>query len=82
MIVERQLPQYVMYNLELQKISNKAGCYHCCKTFLASEVIRYTDKGKTALCPLCDIDAVIFDCTGFNLIEENLQKARKFWFDK
>lgn len=82
MIVERQLPLFVMNNRELQKMSTNAGCYHCCKTFLASEVKSYTDQEKTALCPFCDIDAVIFDCIGFNLTEANLTKANKYWFAK
>ena len=80
MIVERQLPLFTMKNKNLQGISKNAGCYHCCKIFASVDVKNYTDNGETALCPLCNIDAVIFDCTGFNLNETNLEKAKNYWF--
>lgn len=80
MIVERQLPLFSMRNKNLQSISNNAGCYYCCKIFESKSVINYTDEGETALCPHCGIDAVIFDCTNFQMNVENLQKAKKYWF--
>jgi hypothetical protein len=35
------------------------SCYQCIRTFPAEEIHAWTDKGETALCPFCDIDAVI-----------------------
>jgi hypothetical protein len=35
------------------------GCFHCQGIFSPSDVSEWTDRGQTALCPLCGIDAVI-----------------------
>ncbi len=67
-------------NKYLQNLAKNAGCYHCCKTFNATEVVNFTDEGQTALCPQCSVDAVVFDSAGFQISEENLQNAKKYWF--
>lgn len=41
--------------------SNRCGCYHCMTIFKAPKVTEWVDDGNTALCPNCDIDAVIPD---------------------
>ena len=49
-------------NLDAVKNAPYAGCFYCEKIFPSSEVVGYTqedDGSKTALCPYCDIDAVI-----------------------
>lgn len=80
--MERQLPSFVFKNKSLLSISRNAGCYHCCKIFKADEVKEFTDEGETALCPICKVDAIIFDCIGYELTESNLQKSYKYWFAK
>lgn len=35
------------------------GCYCCLRVFLPSQIKRWTDNGETALCPYCEIDAVL-----------------------
>lgn len=80
MIGYRQLPHFSMKNKALLEISSNAGCYSCCKTFPASEVKEYTDKGETALCPYCSVDTVVGDSSGYILSEENLKVAQKYWF--
>jgi hypothetical protein len=35
------------------------SCYFCLRSFLKEEVIEWVDKGETALCPHCGIDALI-----------------------
>ena len=82
MMTENQLAQLSFKNKSLQAISNNAGCYHCMKSFSASDIKEYTDSGETALCPLCKVDAVAFDCTGYDLGEASLAKANRSWFGK
>jgi len=52
----------------------KVGCFHCLKIFESKEIVSYTDQGETALCPFCEVDAVIPDT-------DNLEEIKKYWFD-
>lgn len=80
MIGFRQLSHFSMKNKALLGISSKAGCYSCCKVFLANEIKEYTDDGETALCPYCSVDAVVGDASGYLVTEDNLRIASKYWF--
>lgn len=66
--------------MQLQKASKMAGCYHCTSIFEAVEVVAQTDEGKTALCPKCQTDTVIFDSTGYPISKDSLDAAKKYWF--
>lgn len=59
------------YEIEQSKM---CGCYYCMRTFPASLITYrdYTDFGKTARCPFCEIDAVIGDASGVPINEEVL----------
>ena len=39
--------------------SELCGCFYCLKTFDAQDVTEWVDKGLTARCPHCGIDAVL-----------------------
>jgi len=52
-----------IYNKGDIEISEQCGCFYCEKTFPAKDVVKYIDKGRTGVCPLCDIDAVLPDAT-------------------
>jgi hypothetical protein len=52
------------------------GCYFCLTTFKGVDVDEWTDDGETALCPRCNIDAVMPGVTE----PENLQAAHVHWF--
>ena len=76
----KQLAHLTFKNKHLQNLAINAGCYHCVKMFKASEIKEYTDAEQTALCPFCSVDSVVFDNAGFELTEDNLKKAKKYWF--
>lgn len=80
MIGHKQLSHFSMKNKALIDISDNAGCYSCCKIFPTNEIKHYTDDGQTALCPYCNVDAVVGDSSGYTLTEDNLQIAKKYWF--
>lgn len=62
-------------------ISEKCGCYHCCRIFDSHLVKEWCDKGeKTAICPICGVDSVIPDTPELPLTEEFLKKQCDFWF--
>jgi len=75
-----QIAHFAFHNKQLQKSSKIAGCYHCTSIFEANEVVEYTDGNKTALCPKCKIDAVLFDCSGYAITQDSLESAKKYWF--
>lgn len=76
-----QFPQFSLKNRTLVEQSTSAGCFHCCKIFPITEITKYTDQGKTCLCPFCEIDSVVGDRCGFVLDEETLKKAHQYWFN-
>lgn len=57
------------------------GCYYCCRTFSASEIKEWTDRGETALCPKCGIDSVVVsNHDEHESFIEALKKAEKEFF--
>ncbi len=43
------------------KESTHVGCFYCCEEYSADQITAWVDKGRTALCPICGIDAVLPD---------------------
>jgi hypothetical protein len=41
------------------------GCYSCFRTFHVSYIKEFIDDDQTAICPYCEVDAVIGDHTGY-----------------
>jgi hypothetical protein len=57
------------------------GCFFCCETFSFNEIEDWVDRGVTALCPECGIDAVIGDASGYAVDDADFLGAmRRFWF--
>lgn len=64
-----------MHESALKK-SRYCGCFYCKSVFETSQIEEWTDENKeerTALCPYCDIDAVIPEV--FPIREEDFLKA-------
>ncbi|WP_424244238.1 hypothetical protein Dip510_001439 [Elusimicrobium posterum] len=60
---------------------NLCGCFYCLEIFHPSEVKEWIDDETTAICPYCDIDAIIGKSSGFPVTKEFLEKMHKYWFD-
>lgn len=63
------------------KKSIMCGCFHCCEIFAANMIEAYVDNGKTPLCPLCEVDAVLPDATvelTFDLVDTMYRR----WFSR
>jgi NAD-dependent SIR2 family protein deacetylase len=71
----RHAPKYSMRNKEVVQQSQQCGCYHCLKTFTPDQIQEWTDGGLTALCPHCNVDAVVPE----NMIPL-LETIQKVWF--
>ena len=60
--------------------STLCGCFSCLSTFPPGKIEEWTDAVDTALCPLCGIDAVIGDASGFPITKEFLSEMCQAWF--
>ncbi|HEX5724898.1 MAG TPA: cytoplasmic protein [Longimicrobiaceae bacterium] len=60
--------------------SETCGCFYCLKAFPPSAIAEWVDRGETALCPRCGIDAVLGSASGYPLTREFLREMRSFWF--
>jgi len=73
----------VQHREELQA-SSVCGCFYCLKIFAAMDIQHWINegdgKGSAALCPYCDVDAVIGDHSGFAITDEFLTAMHAHWF--
>lgn len=66
--------------LEIEK-SKKCGCFHCLQIFEPSEIkIWIKDISDTALCPYCNIDAVIPETNEIIIESKLLEEMNRHWF--
>ena len=71
-----------IYNRAEVEDSELCGCFYCLSTFHPSEIKEWTDKNEdTAICPVCDIDSVIGDASGYPITPEFLKELHDYWFD-
>ena len=49
------------------------SCYCCCTNYKGSEITEFVDDGKTAICPVCGVDAVLPE----KYTEEKLEELYK-----
>ena len=76
----QEAAEYSLYNRDGLEQSVLAGCYYCLEVYPATEVSRFIDDGKTALCPMCGIDSVLPGNAGFPLTHSSLLALKAFWF--
>jgi len=60
--------------------SSLCGCFYCFAMFFPSKISQWVDDGQTALCPKCEIDAVIGTASGFPITREFLTRMHEHWF--
>lgn len=71
-------------NRQEVKKSDTCGCFYCRKMFVPKEIKNWIidDKGDTALCPYCQIDAVIGNASGFEINKKLLEELYNKYFTK
>lgn len=66
------------------KSSEQCGCFHCVSVFAPADIEEWIEEPnsdeRTALCPFCQIDAVLGSASGFAMTVEFLETMRKYWF--
>lgn len=75
-----RLHTYASHNRDLVEKSDKCYCFYCKSVFDSSEVDRYLNDEKTALCPKCNVDSVIPDSINEPLDEEIIAEMQEYWF--
>jgi hypothetical protein len=66
---------------ELER-STRCACYCCRKFFAYTQITEWAegDDGTTAVCPLCNVDAVIGDAQYPNMSDADLERWHKIGF--
>ncbi len=66
--------------------SAQCGCFYCGAVFTPAEIKEWVDDhddvGQTALCPQCDIDAVIGSKSGYAITPDFLAAMHTHWFTR
>ena len=80
---DERMMKYLHFTIENKQqvlASQTCRCANCLATFSGAEVTEFTDKGKTAICPKCGVDAVLPDCVE-GLDDQLLQEIHDYWFE-
>jgi hypothetical protein len=72
-----QAAKIAFKNRKLLADYKEVGCYYCLSIFKPEEIVAYTDKDETAICPRCNIDSVIPTTD-----EKILKTCHEYWFVK
>lgn len=75
-----ELAKYNRNHKETLQNNKEAGCYYCNSIFPTDKIVEWCDKGSTALCPNCGIDAVIPN-ENSELTHAILTEMHQYWFD-
>lgn len=60
--------------------STVCHCFHCKRAFVAAQIRQWRDEGETAVCPHCEVDAVIGDASGYDMTPPLLEAMHDHWF--
>lgn len=66
--------------------SEVCGCFHCLRIFAPADVHEWCAESDeegaqdTAICPHCDIDAVLGSASGHDITAELLSRMHDRWF--
>jgi len=82
-----------LHRQELEE-SVVCACFYCLSRFNPAEIEEWLDwpkeismddqtdaNGRTAICPMCGVDAVLGDKSGYPLTDEFLREMHELWFN-
>ena len=81
----QEAAEFALHNADLLHKSQQAACYHCLSLFPVEEIgdFRAEEEGAaTAYCPVCGVDAVLGDQTGYVFTDNQLRELGEYWFGK
>ena len=59
--------------------AKECGCFFCLKIFNPVQICRWLNE-ETALCPYCNVDAVIPESCDYELDDSLLLAMKEYWF--
>ena len=59
--------------------AKECGCFFCLKIFNPVQISRWLNE-ETALCPYCNVDAVIPESCDYELDDSLLLAMKEYWF--
>ena len=63
------------------KRSQSCCCFYCLKSFPISSVVIPSDPIEDVLCPICGVDSVLGDASGFDINDTHfMEMMKRFWF--
>jgi hypothetical protein len=76
-----ELHKQCFHNRTLLSAAKNCGCFYCLKTFAPNQIVKWVDEDQTALCPFCEIDAVLgFDTEAVD--PAILSQMHEHWFER
>ena len=76
----RYAAKFAMHNKNELEKATLCGCFYCLALFNPQEIKEWTDNGDTAICPFCNVDAVLSETSEVHLDKETLNKLNTYWF--
>lgn len=76
----KKIHAYSSHNKKLIDTAEKCYCFYCKSSMKSDEIKTYIDNGQTALCPKCDIDAIIPDSIEDTVDEQVISEMNEYWF--
>ena len=76
----KKLHAYSSHNKDLIDTADKCYCFYCKSCMKKSDIKDYIDNGQTALCPKCEIDAIIPDSIEDTVNEQIISEMNEYWF--
>lgn len=58
--------------------SDHCSCFSCGQSFLPTQIVEWTDKNLTALCPHCHMDAVLPSYDGTPTDADTLVQLKRY----
>ena len=68
------------YNKEKLEQVSKCGCIYYLKIFKPELITEWCDNNRTAICPFCGIDSIIYDNKVYPITKKFLKQMKKYWF--
>jgi len=65
---------------KIKKKNHACACFHCQQKFDSSMIIDWCDAGRTAICPFCNVDSVLFENAKFSISDSMLNQMHRSWF--
>lgn len=74
------------HNKKSLEQSKECSCFYCLRDFSVDLIVMWTDRGDTAICPFCSVDAVIPKTDSYLLkilhgkyFEHSFKKVKDQW---